>query len=62
MAAEAQCGLEALESEFAGVERPPEFVECGTLVVEYLVAWSVEQDQVSWTPEAMGKAHIPFAL
>jgi hypothetical protein len=40
-AAETKCGVKALESKFAGVERPPEFVECRSLVVEYLVARSV---------------------
>ena len=51
MAAEAKCGLEALASEFARVERPPELVEGGSLVVEDLLARSLQQDQVSRAPE-----------
>ena len=62
IAAETKGGLEALESEFAGVERPPEFVECRSLVVEHLLARSVQQNQVSRAPQAMREAHIAFAL
>ena len=61
-AAEANYGLEPLESEFAGVEPPSQFVECRSLVVEHLVARSVEQDQVSRAPETMREAHVSFAL
>jgi hypothetical protein len=61
-AAETKCGLEPLESEFAGVERPSQFVECRSLVVEYLVARSIEQDQVSRAPESMREAHVSFAV
>jgi hypothetical protein len=61
-AAETKCGVKALESKFAGVERPPEFVECRSLAVEYLVARSVQQDQVSRAPKAVREAHVPFAL
>jgi hypothetical protein len=62
VAAEAKCGLEALESELAGVERSPEFVERRSLAVEYLVARSVQQDQVSRTPQAVREAYVAFAL
>ena len=62
VAAEAQCGLEALEAELAGVQRPPELVECRSLAVDRLVARSVQQDQVTRAPEAMREAHVPFAL
>ena len=62
MAAETKGGLEALESEFAGVERPPEFVERRSLVVEYLLARSVQQDQVSRPTEAMRETDVSFAL
>ncbi len=61
-ATEAQCGLEALEPELAGVERAPELVEFGSLVVEYLVARSVQQNQVPRAPEAVRQAHVPLAL
>ncbi len=62
MAAETNYGLEPLESEFASVERPSQFVECRSLVVEYLVARSVEHDQVSRAPETMREANVSFAL
>jgi hypothetical protein len=54
--------LEALEAEFAGVQPPSEFVERRSLVIAYRVARSIEQDQVSRAPQAMRKAHVPFAL
>jgi hypothetical protein len=62
VAAQPKCGLETLESEFASVERPSQFIECRSLVVEHLVARSVEQDQVSRAPEGMREAYVPFAL
>jgi hypothetical protein len=62
VAAKTKCGLEALQSEFASVERPPEFVECRSLVVAPLGARSIQQYQVSRAPEAMREAHVPFAL
>jgi hypothetical protein len=62
LAAETKRGLEPLESELAGVQRPPQLIECGALAVEYRVARSVQQDQVSRAAEAMREAHVPFAL
>jgi hypothetical protein len=35
--AETKCGLEPIESEFACVERAPEFVKRRSLAVEYLL-------------------------
>ena len=54
--------MKALKSKFARVERPPEFVECRSLVVEHLIARSVQQDQVSRASEVMREAHVPCAL
>ena len=62
LAAEPKCGLEALESELIGVERPAKLVECRSPVVEHLLSRSLQQDQVSRAPEAMGEAHVPFPL
>jgi hypothetical protein len=62
LAAEPKCGLETLESEIAGVERSPEFVECRSLGVEHVGPGSIQQDQVPRPPEAMREAHVPFAL
>ena len=62
LAAETECGLKALEAELTGVQRPSELVERRTLVVAYLVARSLQQDQVSWAPQAMREAHVAFAL
>lgn len=50
LAAETKRGLEALASELAGVERPPELVERRSLVVTNLVARGLQQDQVSRAP------------
>ena len=60
--AETKCGLEALEAEFAGVQRPSEFVERRSLVVAHVVARSVQQDQVSRATQAMREADESFAL
>ena len=62
MAAETKRGLKSLEPEFAGVKGPPELVERRPLVAEYLLARSVQQDQVSRAPQTMGEAHVPLAL
>jgi len=62
VAAETKCRLEALDSELAGVERAPQFVECRSLAVEYLLARSLEQDQVSRAAKAVREPHVPFAL
>ena len=62
VAAETKRGVEALESEFAGVEGPPDVVERRSLRVEYLLARSLQEDQVSRALEGMREAHVPFAL
>src|SRR6185437_5849752 len=62
VATETKCGVEALDSKFAGVEGPPEVVEGRSLVVEYLLARRLQQDQVSRPLEGVCEAHVPFAL
>ena len=62
LAAETESGLEALEAELAGVQRPSELVERRSLVVAYGVARSVQQDQVPRAPQAMRHTDVPFAL
>ena len=54
--------MEALQAEFAGVQRPSELVERRTLVIAHRVARGFQQDQVSRAAQAMRKAHIAFAL
>jgi hypothetical protein len=54
--------LEALATELAGIQRPSEVVERRSLVVAYLVARSLEKDQVPGASQAMREAHVPFAL
>lgn len=60
--AESQCGLKPLLAEFAGVEGTAKLVERPALLVQYLIARRVEQDQMPWTPKAVGKAYValPF--
>lgn len=62
LASETKCGLEALETKLAGVQRPSELVERRSLVLAYRVARSLQQDDVSRAPQTMREAHVPFAL
>jgi hypothetical protein len=54
--------LEALETELARVQRPSELIDRRSFVVAYRVARSVQQDQVSRTPQAMRETDVPLAL
>ncbi len=54
--------MEALEAEFAGVQRPSELVKRRSLVVPYRIARGFQQDQVSRAPQPVREAHVPFAL
>jgi hypothetical protein len=54
--------LETLEAELAGVQGPSELVQRRPLVIAYGVARSLEQDQVSRAAQAVGEAHVAFAL
>jgi hypothetical protein len=59
---EPQCRLKPFEAELAGIEGPPELVQGRPLVIEYLVARSLQQDQVPRTPEAVRETDVALAL